>query len=224
MVRLAFLVQHHPARADLLGPLLDRLGPGAIVAADPEPDSTRRHAIRSYLAALEAVPAEATHAVIVQDDVEPVPSFPELAARAVLAEPNRLLAFFAPAQPPEMAHAIRCAAERGEFFCELPCRRWVPAVALAWPVDLVASFLAWKQTQRWPPAFGADDEGIGNWARAEGVRVLATVPSLVEHPDEVESLVGRRPRGGRRAALFGPPSDESFTISAQTGADVVAPG
>lgn len=201
-VRLYVIVQHHPERAELLAPLLEALSGAVIVATDPDPDHKRRSAIRSYVAALEAVPARATHVVVIQDDARPCPNFRALARRAISARPDELVAFFAPAQPPEMGHAIRCASERGESWVELPCRRWVPVVALSWPVALVADFFEWKLEQRWPPAFGADDEGVGRFVRDAGLAIAATVPSLVEHPDEVPSLVGRRPRGGRRAALW----------------------
>lgn len=216
-VRLSVIVQHHPDREALLAPLLERLGGPVVIATDPDPEAKHRSAVRSYVVGLETVQlvtplselagARATHAVILQDDAWPCVHFPEAAARAIAVHPDRLLAFFAPAVPPEMGHAMRCAVERNEKFAELPCRRWVPVVALAWPVELVDDFLVWKIDQRWPPAFGADDEGVGRYVRERGLEILATVPSLVEHPDEVPSLVGRRPRGGRRAAVYDPELD-----------------
>jgi hypothetical protein len=69
----------------------------------------------------------------------------------------------------------------------------VPAVALVWPVTLIDPVLEWADRQTWPRHFRADDEIIGQAMTALGTRVLATVPSLVEHPDDQPSLVGHRP-------------------------------
>ena len=52
--------------------------------------------------------------------------------------------------------------------------------------------LAWVDAQGWPYAFNADDEIIGRLTRALGIPVYATVPSLVDHPDDVASIVGSR--------------------------------
>ena len=51
-----------------------------------------------------------------------------------------------------------------------------------------------------------DDPIIGEWRKARGLAIWATVPSLVERPDDGYSLVKRRDYDGtnraRRAAVF----------------------
>lgn len=64
------LVQHHPSRAHLLPELLERLAPLPVqVVPDPQPHGLYRSAWRSYWACLRAFPDDATHVLIVQDDV-----------------------------------------------------------------------------------------------------------------------------------------------------------
>lgn len=202
MVRLALVVQTHPARAELLAALLASLTPThVLVARDPVPDG-RASALRSYLAALALLPEWASHLCVIQDDALPCDGFVAGAAAAIAARPDNPIAFFTPRQPPDMAYKVKCAVQREETFVELPTRRWAPVVALSWPRELVPEFLAFVEEQKWPAQFGADDEAVGHFLRRRGTALYATVPSLVEHPDVVPSLVGKRPRGGRTAARY----------------------
>src|SRR3990167_2873774 len=66
-VRLSIAIQTHPDRDHLACALLEQIGEGEL-ACDPEPDG-RPNPWRTYRHALEATPADATHAAIVQDDV-----------------------------------------------------------------------------------------------------------------------------------------------------------
>jgi hypothetical protein len=45
----------------------------------------------------------------------------------------------------------------------------------------------------------SDDAVAGLWQRTFRERIIVTVPSLVEHPDDVESTVGLRARAGADA-------------------------
>ncbi len=95
------------------------------------------------------------------------------------------------------------AQTRGESWCQLAPTEWVPVVALAWPVALIAGFLKWCDGRKYgPESIRADDHIVGEWARLTGQRVLATIPSLVEHPDDTESLVNRSRQTARRALSF----------------------
>lgn len=187
-VRLSVAVQHHPRRADIVGPLLDAL-PGATLATDPDP-----HGIpnpwRTYRHALETTPLRATHRLIVQDDVVPCAGFLPAAEAALAAKPGRLVSFIVCGNPFEHAQAVLSAGRNGLQWAELDNQRWCPVVALCWPVELIDPFLNFVAAQGWPEEFTADDEMVGRWCQAEGHRPLATVPSLVDHPDDVPSLLG----------------------------------
>lgn len=76
----------------------------------------------------------------------------------------------------------------------------MPAVAILWPVALIGPMLGWVDENpgkcgRQPPR--ADDAVLGAWKRHTQTPVMATVPSLVEHPDREPSLIGRKAAAGR---------------------------
>lgn len=201
-MKLSIAIQHHPDRAELLGPLMAALTPAhVLVARDPTP-TEKPNALRTYLSALRLAPASCSHHLILQDDVTLCRNFVAGAKLALVARPDEPVSFFCSSQPLEAAHRIRCAQDRGETFALLEPRRWTPAVALAWPVALAGEFVEFVEGQGWPSGFGADDEAIGRFLRGRGVSAWATVPSLVEHPDATPSLIGRRMRKGRCAAYY----------------------
>lgn len=82
-------------------------------------------------------------------------------------------------------------------------------VALVWPREKAEEFLEWTSDHRLPGdcrGEQSDDAIVGAWARRTKQRFWATVPCLVEHlddPETVPSTIGR-PQGdrGRRAIAF----------------------
>lgn len=200
-IRLSICIQTHPARAALLTRLLVSLSPtNVLVAHDPDPDA-RPGPLRSYLRALELLPAWATHHLVIQDDALVCDAFVTTLLRAIAARPSDPLALFVGAALGVHGDRVTQAFGRGETFVALSQRSWTPAVALVWPRALVPGFLAFAadKASRRPLA---DDEVLGRYFRSERVEVLATVPSLVEHPDDSPSLIGRKTRGDRSAACF----------------------
>lgn len=198
-VALSIAIQHHPSRGELLRPLLSSLNPfPPFVAFDPDPEG-RPNPLRTYVRALEYLPAWATHHLVLQDDALPCENFVAAAGSAIAARPANPIAFFLSEQSQEYHRAARAALDDGDTFATLPLRRWAPVVALCWPRDLVAPFLEHAAEIR---GARADDDAVGGFLRSAGAEVLATVPSLVEHPDSAPSVVGRRTRGGRRAAFY----------------------
>jgi hypothetical protein len=74
--------------------------------------------------------------------------------------------------------------------------QWLPTVAVIWPRCCVEAILAYSERHPFPDRQVADDGNLGIWARAEGVTVLATMPSLVEHRDDTPSLMGKHHMSG----------------------------
>ncbi len=192
-LRLAVLVQHHPARAHLLDALLPALGACEVVT-DPQPNE-RPSAIRTYLACLAAFPAWASHLLVIQDDAVPCADFPACAEDAVAVRPDVLLAFFLAGAPIRSARLAMQAHRRGESWTDLHRSDWVPTVALCWPRDLAERFRAFVAERPQVVRVG-DDSVVGEWRRAENLTVAVAVPSLVEHPDREPSLIGRKASGG----------------------------
>lgn len=183
------LVQHHPRRAELIAPLLAAV-PVASVVADPDPDAYRSP-WRTYRECLSR-PMTATHRVVLQDDVTVCRNFLPALDLVIAARPDNPIVLFVGGHPLPMVERMQnaCAADR--TFADWPTDSWVAAVAVIWPVRTVAPVVEWVDAQRWPVEFSADDEILGRATRALGIPVVATVPSLVQHPDMVESVTGRR--------------------------------
>lgn len=205
---LALRVQHHPSRVESLARLFDSLGDDrrhAEVTHDPDPKGSPS-AWRTYRKCLADPPSWASHVLIVQDDAVAAPGL-YAAAEVALAElPDALVAFFHPTHPPASVAAFRQAQAAGQRFVPLWRHRWIPTVALAWPVERIPHFLAWVEDDRKvPPDWRADDPLVGGWATKFSVPAYATVPCLVEHPDDVPSILKSSTRRGpqrmRQAAV-----------------------
>lgn len=196
-MRCQVVVQHHPSRAHLLPPLLAEL-PDASIVADPEPDSPRRSAWRSYRACLAALEPDATHLCVIQDDALLCRDFAAALPLLIGARPNDLLCLFVPGAGAHRRRILDACAE-GRRWAELdPRAPFVPLVAAVWPAMLARRFLAFGE--RFRATDTSDDGNAWVWSRAEAVRVLACVPSVVEHPDREPSAVGKASFGGRNPA------------------------
>lgn len=201
-------IQAHPARAAMAEELNGCLGGRAEIVYDPAPDDSLRSPWRTYREALERTPADATHRLILQEDVYVCDYFLDAVGAAVAAQPDRPLLFFVPGTPPHYVRAVLAACDRDESWAEMELRTWVPVVAMLWPARLIGPLLSWFDTQGFPAGMVADDEIVGRFLRAVEEPPLASVPSLVEHPDTVPSIMnGHRWNGdgknpGRRAACW----------------------
>lgn len=101
------------------------------------------------------------------------------------------------------------AMARRDSWSEVYFRDIHHVVGLVWPRELAEDFLDWTSESRFPGdcrGVQSDDAIVGAWARRTKRRFWATVPSLVEHvddPETVPSTIGR-PQGdkGRVAISF----------------------
>lgn len=188
-MKLAIAVQHHPSRARLIPKLRRRLGVCEVVF-DPDPASPHRSALRTYVECLRSFPEDATHLLVIQDDAWPCRRFRTRAKAFVAEHEEHLCALFVP-NTGLIGRVMRRAVANGETSCELPPRTWAPTVALVWPRDAAESFLAFVDERYDVGRQRSDDGPVGAWRRRSRARVFAPVPSLVQHPDVVPSLMGR---------------------------------
>jgi hypothetical protein len=205
-VTVQVLIQAHPARAELAEGLLDCLGAGEIIY-DPDPGAPPSP-WRTYEACVRRGLELGTDSILViQEDVLVCGRFLEGVELALAARPDNPVAFFVPGKLPAYINAIYRVRRDGGVWAELPTGSWCPVVATAWPRALAEGLLEWAATNR-PPAWRADDEIAGRFLYYVNTPVMATVPSLVEHPDTEPSVMnghkrvgdGRDP--GRRAYYF----------------------
>jgi predicted nucleic acid-binding protein len=81
---------------------------------------------------------------------------------------------------------------------------FVPVVAIVYPREHAEAIPAYTDKRK-VPTHRADDAVIAAYVRAHRIGALATIPSLVEHDDTLESLMGYQRGEGRphrRAALY----------------------
>ena len=187
---LQIVVQHDQRRAELLPRLLPHLPGAQVVTAEPG------SCWRTYLACLSALDDDASHLLCIQDDAVPCLDFLPTVERAIAAKPAEILCLFVPGVN-VLQRAVLDACNRGEHWAELPKQSFVPVVANVYPRETVEALLQFEAQNPFNARRISDDANIAEFVRRTGRRVLATVPSLVDHDDSVRSLVGTQHTHGR---------------------------
>ncbi len=187
-------IQHHPKREALLPPLLAATSLPLEICSDPDPDG-KPSALRCYRECVTRPAVGFTHLVILQDDVRLCVDFDVGVERALTAYPHGLVALFVAGAPVASARALMRAEKAGEAAADMCPGDWVPTVALAWPIADAAEF--GKYLKRVGPEQWADDTIVGGWVRRTRRRVVATVPSLVQHPDVEKSFFPKKASAGK---------------------------
>lgn len=139
------------------------------------------------------------HLLIVQDDVRVSRGFAEALEKVAGEVPTALFLARLPVRISRMA--LR-ATKRGERYvtARLAINEFCPVVAVLWPVEKALQFRTW--TEENPHKLGhprprSDDGVLGRWSALTRQDIRFTVPSLVEHPDQEPSLIGRKAHWGR---------------------------
>lgn len=209
-MKIAYRVQHAAGRNEALARLLAKIPPAVEVITDHEAD-TDPNPWRNYRRCLEDLPNGVSHVCVLQDDALPCQNFGMRLNDAVEQRPDDLISLFVGGLPGASLKAFRKAQARGEGWCELPRPSKIThVVGLVWPVVLVAPFLAWYDEEKdmipYPQPHRSDDMVVSYWLKtAKPWRTAwATVPCLVEHPDDLGSVAQRREKSGpgRRAIAF----------------------
>lgn len=142
---------------------------------------------RTYRLALESTPGWASHQLVVQDDAVVCPGFRAAAVKAIAAQPDSLVSFFCSPYPQLCAINVVEAAQRCEHWAVLFNGDWCPVVCLAWPRWMIRELLGWAPAD----TLGrSDDTVVGRYLLEHGRNALCTVPNLVQHPDDVPSMMG----------------------------------
>ena len=187
----------HPARRNAAEALRD-VHPelGLTVVEDPEPDGPAT-ALRTAVHAWRAVKDDATHHLVLQDDVLLCADFTSALGLAVRGRPDDALSLFTE-WGSRTSHAARLAALSSEVWAEV-VDEYVPTLALVLPADLArgfARFAAGRETGSDP-----DDVVMCEFLRTCGVRMLVSVPNLVQHAD-LPSVAGNGEMGVRSSVCF----------------------
>ena len=164
---------------------------------------------RGYKQCLTNLP-DCSHVLVLQDDSVPCENFAPACLQVAAAQPDHPVCLFLARLPREASAKAERAVARNptQRYVQLSWRNFMPVVAVLWPRAKAVEFAEWASVhpqlpgQREPRS---DDAMAGMWKMRERQTVLATVPSLVQHPDTNPSLIGRRAQWGKdrnRVALF----------------------
>ncbi|GAA0936951.1 hypothetical protein [Nonomuraea longicatena] len=198
-VRLSTVVMHHPARAPLLADLLPacaKLDPRVI--PDPRPDDFASP-LRTAKAAWAAVADDATHHLVLQDDVRLADDFAGQLLGLLAGHPGRALTLYTSWHTPQNSYLVRLATALGAALAPLSAGEWTPTLGLVLPAARareLAVFLA-----RFPDVVRDEDWLVLTYLRGLGAPVMATVPHLLDHT-ESGTLAGHP--GRFHATLFQP--------------------
>jgi hypothetical protein len=186
-LKIGVVVMHHPARADLIAPLVRACAPLRVqVVADPDPGGVPSP-LRTAKRAWSAVAEGTTHHLVVQDDVVLSTRFAADLYAAVRARPRSAIALYTNSDSPENAHRVRLAATIGAPFAPLSAHEWTPTQGLVLPTPLARELAGYLE--RFPDETRDDDELVARFCRARSLTVLACVPHLVDHGRN-QSLTG----------------------------------
>lgn len=205
MVEVRARVQAHPSRAHLLPDLLNRLEPLPVEVFTHESHPPSPWA--GYKLCLADIP-DCSHLLVVQDDTVPCENFAQAAQAVAAAQPDHPVCLYLSRLPRDASSRAEKAMKMNRRYIQLSWRSFLPIVAVLWPRAKAAEFAEWADQhpqlpgQREPRS---DDAMAGMWKMRERQTVLATVPSLVEHPDREPSIIGKRAAWGKdkgRCALL----------------------
>ncbi len=170
-----------------------------------DPGGVKTSTWRTHRLCLESVPADASHLLVVQDDTWPCERFADAVHAAVAEKPESILCLFAPGAGP-VARGFGIARRAGSRWMQWRISAYLPLVAVVYPADLARQIPAFADAKRFHVG-RADDAVVGAFVRAHKLQAWATVPCLVEHRDELVSVM-RMPNGRgaphRVAAWFDP--------------------
>lgn len=214
-VRVVARVQAHPSRRLIRGRLL--AGLEGVPTEVVETDFTPPNPWHGYRACLESlVGEEFTHALIVQDDAIACHNLPA-ALDAIAAITDVPVCLFMPMVSATRKEATLAGA-RGECFTEVVPRGFLPVVAVLWPREKALHFLDWAHTTtvlrkgNGRTVQQRSDDAMGYmWMRTQRQKALVTIPSLIQHPDDVPSTITRG-RSGRTALFWHEPPWDPMTI------------
>jgi len=195
-VSLSVAVMTHPRRLDHAQTLAAALHPHPVdIVLDPVPDGppeSLRTAVRAWAAA-----GDATHHLVLQDDVVVIDGFIDHVLQDVVEFPEAALAYF--------AHwsclngmAVRLGALLDARWVEA-IHEWTPCLALVLPRRVALGFAEFGLSYHHEPR--RDDNVMQLLLTSKGVPTYLSVPCLVNHTP-LPSLLGHDPKGTRKAACF----------------------
>jgi len=177
----------HPSRRRNVRRILRACEPiPADVITDPDPGGIPSP-LRTARVAWAAVRDDATHHLVLQDDVILTTAFAQHLQDVVARWPDHAITLYVNWNSPYNSYRVRCAALAGHPWAAMAPWEWVPTLGLVLPSRHARGLAAYLGTL--PGTCTEDDDEVARFCAATGIPVLATVPNLLEH-DEGPSLAG----------------------------------
>ncbi|MGX1884865.1 hypothetical protein [Streptomyces sp. NPDC055287] len=196
---ISVAVMCHPARRRRVADLVTSLHPlRPRLVWDPDPRAGPSPLRTAKLAWSDVAPG-ATHHLVLQDDVTPVPDFARHLKALVALREKDAIAFYVNWNSPHNAYHVRCAAVAGSAWAPLTLREWVPTLGLVLPAEVALGL--GEHLRKYPDSFRDEDELVAEYCQAAGVSVVAVVPHLLEH-GMGPSVAGNDAHGQRKATVF----------------------
>lgn len=144
-------------------------------------------------------PTNATHVLVLQDDVVVCRNLTPALDRIIEIVPDDCVTLFHSYLPNNNKVALLKALTYGPPLIRSKYAKFWPVLCVLWPRAKAEHFLLWSETAKLPGGHrvASDDAVFGEWGRRHQETLWITVPSLIEHPDQVESLIGKRALWGR---------------------------
>jgi len=188
-VKLAIAVMAHPSRMPMVAVLLDSLGRDDVtVIVDSEEAGPWPTAQRCW----KSCPDDATHMLILQDDVKVCRDFVAGAETVLSLRPQSPVAFYANHK------VVERARQQGIPWAKIPRSHGLGGVwgqAQCLPSSYIGPFLRWWDNKPEGEFEDFDNPKHDDWILGQFLKknkkdVWATAPSLVQHMCPSDSLIG----------------------------------
>jgi hypothetical protein len=189
---------YHPSRRHNVYRIISACAPIPLrLALDPEPHG-RPSPLRTARIAWSSAREEATHHLVLQDDVVLAAGFARHLTELVARWPDHALALYVNWNSPYNSYRVRCAAVAGRSWAPMAPWEWIPTLGLVLPARHARDLAAYLRTL--PITCTKDDYAVNWFCTDRNIPVLAAVPHLLEH-GEGPSLAGNAHQGSRHATV-----------------------
>jgi hypothetical protein len=164
--------------------------------------------MRGYMKCLAELPEEG-HVCVIQDDTLVSCNFLPALELIAAANPNTPVCLFFSKVPKRTYHLALLRHGKSRYV-STHGQDLVHVVGILWPVSKAREFTDWIEENpkriRGDQLSTSDDANVTRWMRLTSQVIRCTIPSIVQHPDDVPSIVNQsKVRGGSdsgRTAAF----------------------
>lgn len=167
------------------------LGPEQITWDDrPEGGDAMYTARKTWL---HPMPENATHRLVIQDDVIPCDNFINICEQIVQAHPQAVFALTT------FVYSIFAQTDQDTPY--FPVTTLFPACAIILPKEYIKSWIKWCDDGNHPEVALHDSHMIRLWCKENNIQVLSTIPQIADHRDD-ETILPYVYNTTRKSCMF----------------------